>query len=225
MESLVFMEGAVTFFGRMTASISHEIMNVLAIINEHAGLMEDLALLSEKGRPLDPSRVKELSRKVKEQISRGNGIIKYMNMFAHSGDEPLKAVDPGDLLRLMAALVQRIAGMRGIELLVESQGRLDPLTTRPFLLENLLWLILDALMGLPGADRQVTLSVADLEGRKAILLKRPLSADFQGPDPFSGGHFRCLLEALGGEIRFEPARGEISLLLEDLSEKQRVAGQ
>ena len=29
------------FFGKMTASISHEIKNVMAIINESAGLLDD----------------------------------------------------------------------------------------------------------------------------------------------------------------------------------------
>ena len=29
------------FFGKMSASISHEIKNALAIINENAGLLED----------------------------------------------------------------------------------------------------------------------------------------------------------------------------------------
>ena len=40
-------ETGLQFFGKMTASISHEIKNVLAIINENAGLLEDLALLSD----------------------------------------------------------------------------------------------------------------------------------------------------------------------------------
>ena len=36
--------GGIQFFGKMAASISHEIKNVLAIINENAGLLEDICL-------------------------------------------------------------------------------------------------------------------------------------------------------------------------------------
>jgi hypothetical protein len=42
----------------MTASISHEIKNVMAIINESAGLLEDYSLMAEKGMPIDPERLK-----------------------------------------------------------------------------------------------------------------------------------------------------------------------
>jgi hypothetical protein len=37
----IVAETGLQFFGKMTASISHEIKNVLAIINENAGLLED----------------------------------------------------------------------------------------------------------------------------------------------------------------------------------------
>ena len=39
------------FFGKVSASIAHEIKNVLAIINENAGLLEDLTFAARKERP------------------------------------------------------------------------------------------------------------------------------------------------------------------------------
>ena len=41
------------FFGKMNASISHELRNALAVINENAGLIKDLMIMTEKGHPLD----------------------------------------------------------------------------------------------------------------------------------------------------------------------------
>ena len=50
--------GELRFFGTMTASISHEINNVLAMVNELSGLFADsLMLAQKKGRPLDPERL------------------------------------------------------------------------------------------------------------------------------------------------------------------------
>ena len=49
----------VRFFGEMSASISHEIKNVLAIINENAGLLQDMVMMIEKGSPLSPERLVE----------------------------------------------------------------------------------------------------------------------------------------------------------------------
>jgi len=42
-------DDSLRFFGKIVASISHEIKNVMAIINEKAGLIKDLTLMAEKG--------------------------------------------------------------------------------------------------------------------------------------------------------------------------------
>ena len=42
------------FFGRIGASVSHELKNVLAVMNEQAGLLGDLACMAARGMPLDP---------------------------------------------------------------------------------------------------------------------------------------------------------------------------
>ena len=63
------------FFGKINASISHEIRNTLAVINENAGLIKDLILMSEKGHPLDVGRIAGRVEKVLEQVKRTDGII------------------------------------------------------------------------------------------------------------------------------------------------------
>ena len=75
------------FFGKMTASISHEIKNVMAIINESAGLLEDYGMMADKGIPIDPEKLKVVSGRVSKQIHRAEGIIRNMNSLAHSVDE------------------------------------------------------------------------------------------------------------------------------------------
>lgn len=49
----------IVFFGKITAGITHEMKNVLAIIKESSGLMEDLILL----RPEDDFPHKESDAK------------------------------------------------------------------------------------------------------------------------------------------------------------------
>ena len=70
------------FFGGVVASISHEIKNRLAIINENAGLLEDLVLMSERGMEIDSERLKRLADSLKNQVSTADGIIKKMNQFS-----------------------------------------------------------------------------------------------------------------------------------------------
>jgi C4-dicarboxylate-specific signal transduction histidine kinase len=95
------------FFGKMTASISHEIKNVLAIINENAGLLEDITLMAERGIPINLDRLKTQAERIKNQIRRADVIVKNMNRFAHSVDESLMSVDLAELLEFLAALSRR----------------------------------------------------------------------------------------------------------------------
>ena len=58
----------ILFFGKVSASVSHEIKNVLAIINESAGLLEDFSLMAEQGIALDPVRLRTLSENIRKQV-------------------------------------------------------------------------------------------------------------------------------------------------------------
>ena len=131
-------ETGLQFFGKMSASISHEIKNVMAIINESAGLMEDLTVLAEKGMPVDPQRLKTHAGKIMTQIRRADQIIKNMNRFAHSVDEGVKSIDLGETLALVTALSERFATMRGITLDLKTPSKGITLRTNPFFLINLI---------------------------------------------------------------------------------------
>ncbi|MGD8291766.1 MAG: sensor histidine kinase, partial [Desulfobacterales bacterium] len=84
----VVAEMGLQFFGRISASVSHELKNVLAIVNENAGLLEDLACMANRGKPIDPSRLIKMADAVKKQVGRADEILKNMNRFAHSIDQP-----------------------------------------------------------------------------------------------------------------------------------------
>jgi len=134
----------IQFFGRITASISHELKNALAIINENAGLLEDYVFMAEKGSPIAPEKLKSLSEKVLGQIQRSNGILKNMNEFAHSADAPTKQIDVGETLTLIVKLCTRFAQMRNISLDLKLPDHPVLFTTNPFYAENLIFLCLMA---------------------------------------------------------------------------------
>ena len=77
------------FFGKVNASISHELKNILAIISEAAGLLNDLTEMITKGEKVDLAMLMTCSRDIEEEIQRGFGTIKQMNTFSHSVDDTL----------------------------------------------------------------------------------------------------------------------------------------
>lgn len=131
------------FFGKVSASISHEMKNVLAIINENIGLLEDLAYIAEKGQVIDPERLQRTCLNMTRQIKRGDTIMKNLNAFGHSIDEREKMVDLCRLMELVASLAERRAALRKVSLAVQKASQPVTLLTNPFLLQNLLWLFLE----------------------------------------------------------------------------------
>ena len=107
----------------MAASVSHEIKNVLAIINENAGLLQDMLGMHEKGMPLSPERLSRLAQSIARQVSRGDGIVKGMNRFAHSADDAKEKVDVGALVQFMTRLAGRLIGMQGQPPHIQDAGR------------------------------------------------------------------------------------------------------
>ena len=86
------------FFGKINANISHELKNILAIISETAGLLNDLTVLVEKGKKIDMDMFRTCSQDIEEEIQRGFATVRQMNTFSHSVDTSVKSVNLLDVL-------------------------------------------------------------------------------------------------------------------------------
>ena len=146
------------FFGKVNASISHELKNILAIISETAGLLHDLTELASKGQDFKLEMMKTCSQDIIEEIQRGFGTIKQMNTFSHSVDDPLKRVNLIEVL----GLVINLAGF----LSFASKVRFDPpeesapiILTCPWRLQNLIYQSLVYAFESVGPDGEIQVSL------------------------------------------------------------------
>ena len=202
-------ESGLQFFGKMTPSVSHEIKNVLAIINENAGLLEDLVLMADEGAEIDPQRLQNMSSAVMKQVSRADAIMKNMNRLAHSVDESIEAIDLNDLLELLVALSNRFASTRSVAIqLKRNEGPLK-LRTSPFFLMNLLWLCLDFAMDAAGEDKIVELVPRNTETGIEVFFKR-LGGLAEAPlKPFPAEPEKGLCDLLRTELEVSTGNQEI----------------
>jgi signal transduction histidine kinase len=152
------------FFGKISASISHELKNVLSIINENAGLLEDLALMPEARGGLEPTRVQSITRRIQEQVSRADAVIRNLNHFSHSVDSPLRSLELHSFLQCLVALTRRLSDMRGVKVLQAPSGAAITLVSSPFFLKALLWHLLDLSMNLVDERKTVLLQVESANG-------------------------------------------------------------
>lgn len=125
-------------FGRIAASISHEIKNTLSIINENAGLLEDLAAMAGDNGGVSGERIKGATLSIARQVERSNIIMKNLNRFAHSGDVPIAWVNLQETLDLMVSLSSRQAAIKQVSV-DHSCPPAITCRTKPMILEVLLY--------------------------------------------------------------------------------------
>ncbi len=132
------------FFGRISASISHEIKNCLAVINEQNGLHQDFLMLQQQGQSVDPKRIERINRIISEQVQRMDTIVKRLNRFSHSLDNPEESIDLGELCDYVVHLCERFATNKGVVLTREMDSP-AAITGQPFLITRLIVECLEAI--------------------------------------------------------------------------------
>ncbi len=163
-------ETGLKFFGAMTASASHELKNVLAIINENAGLMSDLTEMMIKSGAVDLDRIHSLAGRFGSQVSRADRIIRNLNQFAHSMDHPANEVDLCEQLQVAVDLTHRFAAMKGVGLELDLPETPVCLKTNSFFLHHLLWLCLEYAMDVSGPQKSVKIDCNKHSGKVNIKI-------------------------------------------------------
>ena len=99
----------IRFFGTLAAAMTHDMKNYLAIVNENAGLLADLAVKAqEEAHPIDPLKASAISQKIGKQVARADTLMKRFNRFSHSMDQEMDVVDLEEAVTLVAHLAERI---------------------------------------------------------------------------------------------------------------------
>ena len=206
-------EVGLQFFGRISASISHELKNVLAIINENAGLLEDFAFMADRGKPIDPARLKSMAAAVQKQVSRADLILKNMNRFAHSIDETSTDVDLNQILELVITLTDRFAAMQQVEVDLQLPPESPTITTAPFYLINLVCLCLDFSMSAVTDEKRLELTIAEAEDSVLIHFSRLAGLTPELLQTFPTDAEKKLMAVLAADLTAQPGGEKISLRL------------
>ena len=205
----------IRYFGKVTASISHELKNVLAILNEHAGLLQDFVAMAAHGRPLDVERIQQLSDGMLKQIGRGDTIVRNMNRFAHSADHERATADLVGLVELSVQMFGRTAAARGVTVQVQTQTPGQPMmiATHPFVLETLIGKLLDHLTGKAFGIGAVSIGLG-WRGPE-VQISVPGLAACAGPlaEFLAADEVKLLLAVLDAAVEFSVAGGELVMTL------------
>jgi C4-dicarboxylate-specific signal transduction histidine kinase len=166
-------EDKLAFFGTITASISHELNNVLSIINEYSGLLEDLVLASKKGRPLDENRIQKIVQNIAKQIKRERDIIKLLNNFAHRVDTPITKFSLNELVNDITRLTQRFASLKKVSLEITLPKDDIFLTNNPFTVQHIMFSCLNLALESSEPDDDISIALDKEESQAIINITSP----------------------------------------------------
>lgn len=194
-----YLEKSLEFNGRITAALSHDINNVVSIISEVAGLLSDMALMAESGRPIDPGKLKNQSERISGQVERGRKILKHMNRFGHSIDEPEKGCDLNDAVDNIVGLSQRFARLKKTTIELKPAAGPVMVSWHPYFLRQLVFCMLDMILQADAVSEAIVVEVHG-DGGEDLLVVR--SADFEYNETLKkkNEYVHQLAVRLGGEI-------------------------
>jgi C4-dicarboxylate-specific signal transduction histidine kinase len=179
------------FVAQVTASTTHEIRNILAIVKESAGLIEDLVYAFNKRGSLDQDKLTRSLGRIDAAVARGTEILSHLNRFAHSLDDVREAIDLTREIQQVASLCQFRARRKRHVLDVRPGGQNLTVVVDPFRLQMSLFAAVGCCMEqLPegstvsiGADRRDDRPTVELTGQggEEAMLPAPTEATGWGP--------------------------------------------
>ncbi len=151
----------IIFFGKITACITHELQNVLAIIQESSGLMEDqIAFSTDASGPLKDGIEKSLTV-VNRQLLRGIGLLTNLNRFAHSPDQLLVHIDLYEVTEQMTILSRRFAALKKVVLINHAPDQPIRFTTNLVQLQLAIFLSIECCLSVLAPGNQIIINMKE----------------------------------------------------------------
>ena len=186
------------FLSAMTTSTTHEARNVLAIIKESAGLVEDLVQVYGARGNLDLEKVTRALERIDSQVKRGADLLTTLNRLAHTLDQDLSRVELNQEVEQLVRLSQRFARQKDQQVAAEGG------TEEHYLVVNALRLhmtlhgaLMCCLEELPQGSK-VTVGVHDENGVAVAEFRSAEGETAPGPLVDGGGWIK--LEYLSGAL-------------------------
>lgn len=189
------------FFGRVNASISHELKNIMAIISETAGLLTDLSEMAKKGSPIELDMLLESTHSIVEEIQRGFKTIRQMNRFSHSIDVPVCAIDLREILNLVSHLTGYLA-FTGEICIHPVDGRVPEVLTCPFILQTVIYESVVRIFREGGPETKLDMHIVpDGESAWKVIFK---SFSLKTMAGFPDDSIKCPAASIGVSIHCDP---------------------
>ena len=157
------------FLGRITASVTHEIQNVLAIIKENSGLMEDFLLINQTEDLSDiEEKLGRCINSIKKQAYRGVGLTSGLNGFAHITDNTQISVNVLDLVKKLISITERLFKQKNVSLSIIESEKPYSIIIDPLLFQMVAFSCIECLVENFETDTHIAIEIQLLNNLTAI---------------------------------------------------------
>ncbi len=191
------LEDGLAFFGAITASVSHELNNVISIIDQTVGLLEDLLASPESRTSISPERLEFVAQSIKKQTDRGLEIIRRLNRFAHSADRPAEEFDLGETASNLTGLTQRLAGLKRVNLELTPIDKEIKITGSRFFFIMALFKSLQYFLDSAENGGNVSITIEEIDNKVHTKIESDFPVD---EDTIDFEFLNKLLSSLSGQI-------------------------
>jgi signal transduction histidine kinase len=165
----ILRDSQLASLGKMLAGYSHELKNHLAIINESAGLMDDLLEMGTIDDEQSVQRFKKSITLIWERINQADTMAKYMNSFAHKMDIPVSSFDVNELLNEELAFLERFFLIKSASLQKELQSDLPSVRNNPSLLQFVIFAYIHRIIAGIDSGGEIEVS-SQLKGQDILII-------------------------------------------------------
>lgn len=216
MEELENREAA--FLGKLTAVITHELRNVLAIIKETSGLAEDVLAMNDQGPSPQGERLSKALSGIGRQVQRGNELIDGLNHLAHTPDTSEAQVQLNDQAAQMSVLAQRIAKQKKVSLEAVPSDANPSTVINPLRLQMTMLAAIECCLEVSTAGASVTIEPGLKDGKPAITfcIRGSDGGPHVTPEMATSPGWTALSDTaqqLGVEVKADDDAGRVRLVL------------
>lgn len=152
----------IALIGRITAGVTHEMRNALAVIRESNGLMRDLLMRGKDGSGTQGEKFGRAISMIEKHLLRGIEMTDRLNRFAHTMDEEAAWTEVNGVLDLTLFFMERFARERLVRLAARRADEDLSLYTSPLRLMLALCACVDYLLA-----RTAEGGLIELQGQRA----------------------------------------------------------
>ncbi len=187
------------FFGRISAGVTHELNNVVSIIEQVTGLLEDQLYSANSGGTLDVDKLQSVHDRIMAQIDRGVELIHNLNRFSHTVDEAERDTDLAELMAIHSVLGRRFAALKNVSFEVSLSAASIIVRCSPFRLLEAVFAVELAALATMNPDDQLTLAMIHEPGRAGIRVTGGAFENLGDNDELTRA--KALLAEMNGELQ------------------------